>query len=243
MDLSIITLTIPERKASLKLLSDEIQLQRDRGKFSVEHVVVPSSGTVSEKISEGLSKATGRYVTVVDDDDMISHDYLSSIIHAIQFNPDVVTFGMQTPGNPACWLRVGITDGARTDDTTEIVKTANHLCAWKRGYAMAAPCVPRNYGWDVIWYRALRERFPNLTELHIPRVLYQYNFSREGTRAQSPESIADSMDNSGAEIKIVQLPDGRLMAGRHISVMYNTDAFENDLTGVEVKLIDEVIFR
>jgi hypothetical protein len=89
----------------------------------------------------------------------------------------------------------------------------------------------------------LRVGFPDLTEQHVPRVLYHYLYSPEKTRAQSPASIADSMDNNGHRIKIVRVHDGRIAAGPSLDRMWVSNMEMIRLTRDDVvELLTEVEF-
>ena len=48
--------------------------------------------SIGKKRQELLEKATGEYVVFIDDDDMISEDYVKSIIKALESEPDCVGF-------------------------------------------------------------------------------------------------------------------------------------------------------
>jgi hypothetical protein len=237
MELSIITATIPERAESLSRLKRIVE-QQSVG-MPVEHIIVEGDGTIGRKINTGFYRSNGRYVCVVDDDDTISDDYVVSLLQGIRTGADVVTLGMQIPGQAPIWLRAAATEDGATE------KMANHLCAWNRHIALAAPLLPRNYGWDVVWYRSIRAGFKGLREYHIPRVLYQYHFSPETTRAQSPASVADSIDNNGRTIRIGLLHDGRLAAGPSMNRMWvqNMEILDLSDAGDGVfTLLDEVLF-
>jgi glycosyltransferase involved in cell wall biosynthesis len=227
VELSIITCTIAERVELLNKLHLQLCAQVN-WPGSVEHIIVPGDGTIGRKINKGLRLATGRYVCVVDDDDEVSENYVDSLLKAIQQEPDVVTFGVRR-NEETYYLRAGADEHA-----------ANHLCAWKREIALSAPCLPRNYGWDVVWYTALQ--LVKRTEYHIHEVLYKYNYSKEGTRAQSPESIADSIDTNGARIKFVRLEDGRIAAGPRLPQMWVQNMEVLDLRNAKVEMLKEVVF-
>jgi len=59
---------------------------------SVEILVDVDNGEISTgaKRNRLLQKAQGTYVAFVDDDDMVSNDYVSKILNAVQSKPDVV---------------------------------------------------------------------------------------------------------------------------------------------------------
>jgi hypothetical protein len=240
--LSIITLTIPERVKSLALLKAEVAKQNPDG--LVEHVIVEGPGHVGTKIAKGLRMSSGRYVSVVDDDDMIDVDYVSSILAETVHNPDVITLGICTPGLPPCWQRANRNDDSCFENpgADGNVRMANHLCAWKREIALVAPCLPRNYGWDRVWYNSIRIAYPKLTERHIHKVLYLYLYSEEGTRAQSRESIADSQDNNGSRIKIWRLKDGSIVAGRFTNQLWGADGEARDYHNTELEFLEEIVF-
>lgn len=46
--------------------------------------------SIGAKRNQLLARATGQYVVFIDDDDLVSTNYVSLILQAIQNNPDVV---------------------------------------------------------------------------------------------------------------------------------------------------------
>lgn len=59
-------------------------------KLSVEN------GGVSVARNHGLNRARGRYISFVDADDMVSPDYIATLVEAIEKSPDIIEFGFQS---------------------------------------------------------------------------------------------------------------------------------------------------
>ena len=252
MELSIITATIPERADMLARLKNVLASQLIGQ--PVEHIIVEGSGKVGEKMLAGVRRAVGRYVCVIDDDDTVADYYVNVILAELSSSPDVVTFGVQIPGSFPAFLRFGRQDNdeivrdlvGEKYVTRYVVKSANHLCAWRREIALSSVYLPRNYGWDVVWYTSIMWRFPYLTEQHIPRVLYNYLYSPVTTRAQSPASIADSIRRKGTDkIKVFCMPDGKLAAGPSVHRVWTAGQSRSvRLTKRDAPtLLGEVVFR
>jgi len=94
--LSILICTLPERKDSLKNLLDSLNPQQSN---DVEILTYSDNRTmtVGEKRNKLLSIARGTYICFIDDDDIVSDNYVSEILKAIETNPDCCSLrGMLT---------------------------------------------------------------------------------------------------------------------------------------------------
>ncbi len=89
MKLSILICTLNERKALLERL---LEVLRPQLTDDVEMLIDCDNRevTIGAKRQRLIEKATGDYVCFVDDDDMVSPDYVSSILKAIETEPDCV---------------------------------------------------------------------------------------------------------------------------------------------------------
>ncbi len=190
MKLTILTPAITERKELRRSLFAEIQRQIED--LSVEHVVLEDDGEipVGEKMGRAFQNLAGEYVCVIDDDDLISPKYIAAILAALESGPDVVTFQVWRPDTNKTWdLRAGKADGLAISED-RVVMMANHLCVWRTELAQRVPWLPLRYASDVFWYQILNRIKPDLTEVRIPEVLYQYRFNTEKTRNQRPLDCA-----------------------------------------------------
>jgi hypothetical protein len=188
---SILTPAVPSRLSQLealrKIIADQI------GDDPVEHLILLDNKrrTVGEKRDALLRASKGRYVAFVDDDDMISHDYVTLILEKIRKEPDVITFRQQAKVNNEIAdieFRLGneneefkgAFDGAYTN--VPIVKrNAWHVCAWRRTLAIQSHFPAINYGEDWQFAKPLCDMAE--TEEHIPKVLHYYRHSSKTTEA------------------------------------------------------------
>jgi hypothetical protein len=93
MDLSILIATVPPRKKYLNRLLTNLQDQIVKNELQnrIEVVIYQDNfeSVVGYKFNKLVESAKGRYCVLIGDDDMVSEDYCSSIIKAIDENPNV----------------------------------------------------------------------------------------------------------------------------------------------------------
>lgn len=185
--LSILTPACWERGSGV-LLRDEIKEQIDRmnDPCCVEHLVLLDNRTrsVGLKRQALLDSALGDYIAFVDDDDLVSIDYIEQITAMIQLtDADVITFeqdafyndlhskvifNLDTPDEP--YNPGGITQ-----------RNIWHVCAIKRTIAQRGIFPDIMDGEDLAWCQQIR---PFLrTQHHIPRILHTYRFNATTTLA------------------------------------------------------------
>lgn len=89
MKLSILICSLTNRTDFLKRLMDCLELQRTP---EVEILISTDDGTMSigAKRNNLIEQSSGLYIAFIDDDDMVSINYIDLILKAIQTNPDVV---------------------------------------------------------------------------------------------------------------------------------------------------------
>lgn len=183
--LSILTPAVPSRLAQL----EELIACLDIGERPVEHLVLLDNRrrTVGEKRDALLRASRGRYVAFVDDDDMVSSDYLDCLLPAIAQEPDVITFCQHATVDGAA-SRIEFRLGHPNEPFQPgglTRRNAWHVCAWRRTLALSSRFPATNYGED--WaYAAPLCALPNLCEVHIPRVLHFYRHSAATTLAPAP---------------------------------------------------------
>ena len=94
MKLSILVPTLDSRSLYLSMMLSSLE-----GQLTPEVEVLTEidrgEKTIGEKRNILLERATGDYISFVDDDDIVAYDYVDSILRAIETSPDVV--GIHTP--------------------------------------------------------------------------------------------------------------------------------------------------
>lgn len=175
--LSILTATLPERAHFLKELSNQINPQID-GK-PVEWLIDPRPRniTTGQKRNDLIRQASGAWVCHVDDDDVISKNYVSKILEALQQNPDVVTFegDMYTDGRfTANWvIKLGENWEARGNI---YYRFPNHLSVIRKSIAKQIPFPNITMQEDYQWAVKLRDSGLLKTSVHIQDKLYRYAY-------------------------------------------------------------------
>ena len=172
MTLTILIATVPSRKHLVKKLItklekliegyDDIQI------FCLYDNMMITTGAKRNKL---MSMVDSAYVCYVDDDDMVSNDYIEEIYpHLKSLQYDIVSFNVHYKDD------VG---GDKIYDFSEYPPTHVHV---RRTEKITRPFADIKTGEDRQW---MLENSPNIGEvLHIPKVLYTYRFSTTHTEAQ-----------------------------------------------------------
>lgn len=187
--LSILTPSIPSRTEYLAKLMAMVTEQI--GDKPVEHLILMDNKrrTIGEKRDALLRASIGEYIAFCDDDDAILPGYVDSLLEAIEQMPDVITFdqnayfdGKLFPitfhyGKP----NMEPVEGKRT------VRSAWHVCAWRRGLACLSKFPPANYGEDWDFCAPLNNMTMTsgpVREIHIDKVLHEYHYRTSVTEAK-----------------------------------------------------------
>jgi glycosyltransferase involved in cell wall biosynthesis len=177
MILSILTCTLPERAEYLTRLTNKLTPQLLNK--PVEFLVDPRNATVptGRKRNDLIRQAQGKYVCFVDDDDMLSGDYVDEILKAAESDPDVITFcgWMTTNGKqPVDWV---IKLGEEYEQRNGIIyRFPNHLAVIRKDFAQRISFPPVYQQEDYRWAVMMRNSGLLKTEVHIPKKLYHYQF-------------------------------------------------------------------
>jgi glycosyltransferase involved in cell wall biosynthesis len=181
MKLSILILSITSRAEVLKRLLNELEIQIELYNLndSVEIITEIDNGekTIGEKRNIAKAKAKGEYICFIDDDDMVSRDYLKRIIEKINNGYDLVTFYVD-------YIRDGQKNGIICPSPTldgikagEIMFWNNmlHLCPHKKSISDNLIFPHRNTWEDLEYSRELCKL--NLKEFRIENILYFYHYN------------------------------------------------------------------
>lgn len=130
-----------------------------------------------------LKEANGQYIAFIDDDDMVTDDYVRKILAKLTTGPDVVVFNARRFENGK--LDRGVIYGKEYLDRTArdfYYRSPNHLMAVKKELAQRVRFKEMNFGEDADYARRL---LPYLK--HQERIfdcLYEYWFDKEKTETQ-----------------------------------------------------------
>jgi len=179
MRLSILICTLPERK--LMLTSLLVKLNRQIKEEVDIHLAHEPHLTIGEKRNLLLENATGEYVCFIDDDDMVSDNYIDLLMEGINKGVD------------CCSLRGAYSVDGKLDGYFEhslkynqwqtvpglevfirYERFPNHLNCIKSSIAKQFKFPEKNFGEDHDWSKQIHESGLIKTEHYIPEVIYYY---------------------------------------------------------------------
>jgi FkbM family methyltransferase len=134
--LSILIPTLPARAKKLgKLLgslTDQIVLAGLENEVQILYLGDTKEKTVGEKRNNLLQMSTGKYVCFIDDDDLISKDYIAEVWKGIQSGKDVVTFSGVYEEDSRSKKFVITNDGTGNKTINNVYyRLPHHLCPTK----------------------------------------------------------------------------------------------------------------
>jgi glycosyltransferase involved in cell wall biosynthesis len=176
MILSILICSIPKRKMMLSFLTKE--LLRQIGQLEVQFIADSSMDiTTGAKRNSLIQKASGKYVTFIDDDDTIAKDYVSQILNALKSEPDAVGFKgwITTNGRDKREWKIS-KDFPYEQKGRTYLRYNNHLSPIKREIALQIGYPDTTYGEDYDYATRLKESGLIQTEVFIDKHLYNYNY-------------------------------------------------------------------
>lgn len=172
--LSVLTCHLPDRKVELDRLIAKLGPQMTP---KTEHLINTDDAPTGLKRNRLMEKAKGKYVSFVDDDDIVSDDYVIEILKAIGNNPDCVGIvGIITVNGQNPWqFRHSITVNRWCKDKANKIyfRTPNHLNALRRDIALSAGFNSTlTWGEDRDFSERLKGRLK--TETFIEKPIYYY---------------------------------------------------------------------
>lgn len=189
--LSILIPTLKSRANKLKEQIDRITYQSQTKPVQLIWLGDNKSMSVGAKRNHLLNMAEGEFICFVDDDDIISDDYVSSILEAIEENPTkkVFTFwGEQTDnGNPTQDFRYdkrfGRNHKTKIDGVRWKVMVPDHLCIWRKD--IVKETFPnKQLGEDHEWAQKMMRHYLEEDQFHIQKYLYHYLYNRSLTECR-----------------------------------------------------------
>ena len=145
------------------------------------------SKSVGKKRNEVLDQAKGEYVCFVDDDDMVSPDYIESICNVLTDNDcDGVSFwGMYyVRGQPLMLFNHANENGGHFKKDGRQYRPLNHLNPVRTEIAREIRFPEKDFGEDADYCDRLLECGKIKNECAIDRVLYHYLWDPKTTETQ-----------------------------------------------------------
>ena len=188
LSILICAVEIEERQIKLKKLVSELhrQISKNYAEEIVEILVDTDNMTksVGQKRNDLISKAKGHFVCFIDDDDLITENYLSIILHHLNIGIDILLIGIshiENGINKTKILPSLFIDNLTTNDV--VFKTNHfHLCPHKKSIAelVSFDCV--NFAEDMIYSQKMVKHISNHAVIYDPIYIYFDNLEKSLTR-------------------------------------------------------------
>jgi hypothetical protein len=190
MKLSILILTLPSRrKTFLNDLLDNLEPQVAQYN-DVELLVLYDNKkrSVGEKRDSIMSIARGQYTVYIDDDDIVTDDYVSSIMSCLNENPstDCVVF------DTICTIDDGIPIHCKYGIEYEYNNNASgngfwtgkpaHTMVYSKQLVLDASFGSKNVGEDFHWVKQVHGKIKN--QSRVDKVLYYYKMNNTTTETR-----------------------------------------------------------
>lgn len=186
MILSILIPTVPQRaKGFFDLHMNAIKQIYDCQRFSDVEVIYDFSPvgdkTTGEKRNNLLTKASGKYVWFIDDDDEISDTAITDILEAVKSDPDALAINGTMTTNGADEKRWFISKDLEykadwIDGKEVYLRPTNHITPIKRDIALQVPFELKSNFEDYAYCMKLKELGLVKTEVKIEKPIYHYRY-------------------------------------------------------------------
>jgi hypothetical protein len=163
---------LPERAEKLKRLLAILQpqltvdvelLTDDRGRQI----------TTGQKRNDLLHRSKGIYSVFIDDDDLVSHDYIKKILHAATYNPDCITFKGWMTTNGYSRVNFVLRLGEKYEERNGMYyRFPNHITPIKTQIGRQVAFENITIGEDYKWALQIKDRNLLKTEFFIDSELY-----------------------------------------------------------------------
>lgn len=190
--LSILILTLETRK---KFYDRLLAILTPQLCDEVEVLVNADNGekSIGTKRNELLNESGGKYVCFIDDDDLITKDYIERILAAAKLEPDAIGFKKRVmvdgrfDKEAIHSIRFGKWETKQWKGKTSYLRTPNHLNPVRRDIALHHPFIEVNHGEDADYSTRIKPEIR--TEVFIDRALYVYeyrtNVKRKGEKTNA----------------------------------------------------------
>jgi hypothetical protein len=204
-DLAIGIVTLVRRRPFYARLMRRLQPQVDASGgrvcvYALEDSGAEKIGEKRQRLLESVAQQGHAYFCFIDDDDLVSTDYVTSVCEALDTDPDVVGFRhlYYEDGKLAGRSMTSVTcrnwrTEMQKDGTALHYRTPNHLNPVRTEMALDIGYKPMQAGEDADYSDRLYAKYlsrPETKEVFIDKVLYQY-FYRTPARRVEGEHLAE----------------------------------------------------
>lgn len=175
----ILICTLPERHQKLRRLTNTLdkQISKYNGLASYKVHDGGRSMSTGTKRNQLIEQSQSEYFSFCDDDDLVSDNYVSSIMTAIESKPDVITFNGYMTTNGVNRRNFTIKLNSRYEEKNgHYYRFPNHLCVFKREKVQSIKFPDVWVQEDFQWAKQIHDRKLLKTEVHIDQDLYWYDF-------------------------------------------------------------------
>ncbi len=178
MKLSILIPSLYKRYHLLNMVLEGINSQNAECLEQTEVLINTDCGKkpTGTKRNELLRSASGEYVVFIDDDDLISWEYLQLIFEGIKKDVDHIGISMiyQEDGGPEKMVRCSKQYGGWGEENGVYLRTAQHVCPIKREIALQVKYPDISFGEDKAYSDQINKLIQ--TEHLIATPIYYYKF-------------------------------------------------------------------
>lgn len=179
MKLSLLIITIPERLTTF--LPKMVECLQKQMTPEVELLALMDTKTLSlwAKRNKLMEIASGDYIIHLDDDDLVTDDFVEQILRGIESWADCITFNHSISING--WDYVPVIfwkDQEHTQVSAEqpyYTRKPNNKMCWRRSLALQYPQADISWLEDTLQADEMAKH--DYTEHHIDKALYLYNYS------------------------------------------------------------------
>ncbi len=193
ISLTIGMCALSERDAQRRILLAGInhQIEAIEEPLRVEIIIVVDGGQikVGQKRQDILNRAKGRFIAFVDDDDMVSLDYIKRIVRSIDKNKEADCISLNgifhSPGNPPKSFQHSIAHKTYFETPDAFCRPPNHLNPIKTSRARMIGFGPKQCGEDFDYAMGLVDAGVLKVETDSgAEPLYHYQYNPLKTRTQ-----------------------------------------------------------
>jgi glycosyltransferase involved in cell wall biosynthesis len=177
MKLTLLIPTLPKRAHLLNRLLQVLLPQVDTNE--IEILFNSDRGcTIGEKRNRMVAQAQGKYIAFIDDDDLVSNNYISQIMEGIDKDVDCCGLtGLYKPDNGKAQTFIHSIQYKEFFERDNVLyRCPNHLNAVKREHAIKCPFPHWDYSEDSNYAFQLRDAGLLKTEHMITDIIYTYEF-------------------------------------------------------------------